>query len=347
VSGLADSLRERGIAVVGPNAAGAELEGSKAFAKAVMVAAGVPTARYVVVTERDAAEAALAEFERPPVVKADGLAAGKGVIVPTSFQEAREALDAIMVDRAFGTSGARVVLEECLIGVEASFMVLTDGSRFVALTPSQDHKRIGDGDQGPNTGGMGAFAPTPTVTDSVRRQVEADVIEPTLAELRRRGIDFRGFLYAGLMLTADGPKVLEFNVRAGDPETEAVMFGLDADLVPVLEGVASGSLDPTLKLPASPSATIIMASAGYPASSTKGVAISGIDAADALADVKVFQAGTRPRQGGGVETGGGRVLAVTARAKTLSEAVERGYQGLSKVQFDGAQYRNDIGRQAS
>jgi len=340
VDGLADRLRRKGIAVVGPGAGAAQLEGSKAFAKEMMVAAGVPTARYFRVDNLDDALARIDEFDVPPVVKADGLAAGKGVTVCTTHQEAKDTVQQFMVERQFGSAGQTVVLEERLEGVEASYIVLTDGNSFVPLTSSQHHTRLGDGDTGPNTGGMGAFSPTPHLTDSLETAVQKMVIQPMLDVMRERGLEYRGFLYAGIMLTADGPKVLEFNVRSGDPETQAVLFGLDSDLVPTLCAVAAGTLSEQHSLRFTPSATIVMASEGYPTSARTGVPITGISQVEGAA--KVFQAGTKTA-GDTLLSSGGRVLAVTSRGKTLQDAINTGYQALELVQFEGAQFRRDIG----
>lgn len=344
VDGLADTLRATGLAVVGPSAGAAQLEGSKAFAKEVMIEGGVPTAGYRRATTLEEALTAIDSFDSPPVVKADGLAAGKGVVVAATFEEARETVRDFMVGRAFGAAGECVVLEERLIGVEASYIVLTDGHRFVPLTSSQDHKRLLDGDDGPNTGGMGAFSPTPHLSAELEEHVQHAVIEPTLAVLRARGLDFRGFLYAGLMLTDAGPKVLEFNVRSGDPETQAVLFGLKDDLVPILAEVARGELSPR-RLSFDPAATIVVASEGYPAKPITGRAITGINAANGDG-VRVFHAGTR-RAEGELLTAGGRVLAVTSRGDTLAKALARGYQAVNQIHFDGAQFRRDIGRSLS
>jgi phosphoribosylamine--glycine ligase len=344
VEGLADRLRDAGVDVVGPDAAAAQLEGSKAFAKQVMVDAGVPTAHHVEVSDLDAALAALDEFpDGAPVVKADGLAAGKGVVVPADRAEAERAIRDMLVDRRFGGAGATLVLEERLVGVEASYMVLTDGQRFVPLTSSQDHKRLEEGDKGPNTGGMGAFAPTPYLDDALRARADREVIEPVLAALAARGLGFRGFLYAGLMLTAEGPKVLEFNVRAGDPETQAVLFGLDEDLVPVLRDVARGTLERTAPLAHSPSAVIVLASRGYPESASRGDVIAGLEAAARVPDTKVFHAGTARDPEGRVVTAGGRVLGVAARGDSLRRALSRGYKAAECIRFDGAQLRKDVG----
>lgn len=341
VDGLADRLRQKEIPVVGPGAGAARLEGSKAFAKEMMVEAGVPTARYFRVDNLDDALARIDQFERPPVVKADGLAAGKGVTVCTTHLEAKNTVRQFMVEKQFGAAGQTVILEERLEGIEASYIVLTDGNAFVPLTSSQDHKRLGDGDTGPNTGGMGAFSPTPHLTHSLEIAVQDSVIQPMLDVMRKRGLDYRGFLYAGIMLTAEGPKVLEFNVRSGDPETQAVLFGLDSDLVPTLCAVAEGTLSKQHSLEFTPSATIVMASEGYPTAARTGVPISGISSVEGSA--KVFQAGTKTSEDILVSSGG-RVLAITSRGETLKEAILAGYQAVELVNFEGAQFRTDIGK---
>ncbi|MCD4689992.1 phosphoribosylamine--glycine ligase, partial [bacterium] len=291
--GLADRIRESGRAVFGPSMDGARLEGSKWFAKEVMARAGIPTARAWHASTRDEALRALEESGAPVVVKADGLAAGKGVIIAETHEEAVAAIDRIMTERRFGESGATLLIEEFLDGEEASILAFTDGERIAPLVPSQDHKRAFDGDGGPNTGGMGAYAPTPAVDEAMTRLVLRDVLEPTVAALREMGIDYRGVLYAGLMLTADGPKVLEFNCRFGDPETQVVLPLLDGDLAAIMMATAEGRLDPTdVRASARAAACVVMASGGYPGSYENGKRIDGLAAAAAVDDVVVFHAGT-------------------------------------------------------
>ncbi len=344
VEGVATALRSDGVAVVGPDADGARLEGSKAFAKEVMVAAGVPTARYAHVTSAEEVDAFVASFDGSAlVVKADGLAAGKGVIVCDDIASARAAALEMLADRPFGDASASVVLEERLEGIETSYIVLTDGTDFVALPTSQDHKRLLDGDQGPNTGGMGAYSPAPFVGPDVAAQIEREVIEPTLAELRRRGIAFCGFLYAGIMLTSKGPKVLEFNVRLGDPETQVLMGALTDDLVPALLAAAHSDMRGVTLAAGRAAAVVVLAAEGYPSAPRKGARIEGIELADAMDGVRVFHAGTRA-EGDDVVVAGGRVLGVTAFAAQPAEAVALAYSAVARIRWDGMQCRRDIGR---
>jgi phosphoribosylamine--glycine ligase len=345
VAGLADKLRAAGIATFGPSAAAAELEGSKAAAKAFMQRHGIPTARHRTVCEFRQALTALREFETPPVVKADGLAAGKGVSVPESFEEAEEAVRACLERQAFGAAGATVVLEERLRGEEASFFAVTDGEHAATFESAQDHKRIGEGDTGPNTGGMGAYAPAPLVTDEVRTRIIEQIVTPTIRGLREEARPFVGMLYVGLMIDPDGrPAVVEYNCRFGDPEAQPLLFGLEQPLVPHLLAAARGELEPC-RLHGTASATVVLASAGYPASSSKGDPIVGLERADSMDDVYVFHAGTR-REGGGWVTNGGRVLGVTGRAADLSQALDRAYRAVDEIEIPGGQVRRDIGARA-
>lgn len=345
VDGLADELRALGVPVVGPNADGALLEGSKAYAKEVMVAAGVPTAKYARVTTDAEVDAFVDSFDGDAlVVKADGLAAGKGVVVCDDNESARVEAKAMLVERPFGDASASVVLEERLIGIETSYIVLTDGTRFVPMPTSQDHKRLLDGDLGPNTGGMGAFSPAPFVDEATASRIEDEVIVPTLAELRARGIDFRGFLYAGIMLTNDGPKVLEFNVRLGDPETQALMMALGDGFLDALMQAAAGELRVSRFADCGSAAVVVLAAEGYPLSPKKGAVIEGLDAAGEVEGVVVFHAGTRTDAAGAVTVSGGRVLGVTARADSPQAAVDRAYEAARRIQWDGVQMRGDIGK---
>jgi phosphoribosylamine--glycine ligase len=344
VAGVADALRAAGVAVVGPGRDGAELEASKAFAKEIMVAAGVPTARYARCSTPAEVHAFVEAFDgKALVVKADGLAAGKGVVVCDDVRSARDEAVAMLRDRPFGDASATVVLEERLDGIETSYIVLTDGTDFVAMPTSQDHKRLLDGDEGPNTGGMGAFSPAPFVTDAVRDEIEEKVIVPTLAEVRRRGITFRGFLYAGVMLTARGPMVLEFNVRLGDPETQALMLATGDDLVPLLDRAATGSLAGATLRADRASAVVVVAAEGYPASPVRGAVIEGLDTAAAEEAVTVFHAGTALR-GDTIVVAGGRVLGVAAHGATPEQAVQRAYAGVAHIAWPGAHARTDIGK---
>jgi phosphoribosylamine--glycine ligase len=341
-AGIVDAFAGAGLRAFGPCQAAARLEGSKLFAKEIMLAAGVPTAHSQSFTDANQAIAALAAFTLPVVIKADGLAAGKGVVIAATRDEAAVAIRSMLVDAVFGPAGASVLIEEFLDGEEASILALVDGERVVMLPASQDHKRVNDHDQGPNTGGMGAYSPAPVVTPALLPLIRDRILLPTLAELRRRGIVYKGILYAGLMIGRQGPRVLEFNCRFGDPETEAVLPRLAGDLIPALEACIDGTLDESLVriLPAA-CATVVMASGGYPGAYAKGVPIHGLDAAAAVPDAVVFHAGTSQanRQ---VVTAGGRVLAVTATGADLRAAVTRAYDAVRCIRFDGAHYRGDI-----
>ncbi|HEX4279841.1 MAG TPA: phosphoribosylamine--glycine ligase [Solirubrobacteraceae bacterium] len=338
VAGVVDALSEAGIRAFGPSGAAAQLEGSKAFCKEVMIAAGVPTAVYKVVQD---AQAGLDAIERyPTVIKADGLAAGKGVIIAADESEAREALHQLLVERRFGTE--QVVVEEYLEGEELSLLALCDAERAIPLASAQDYKRIFDGDQGPNTGGMGSYSPVPSIDDARAREICAAVHQPVLDELARRGIPFQGMLYAGLMMTADGPRVLEFNVRFGDPETQAILPRLRSDLLGSLEaatvpgGLAGVELDWAPEMAVS----VVLASAGYPASSSSGDVITGLDRVPAAA--QVTHAGTALNGEGQVVTAGGRVLNVTGLGIDAASAREAAYAAADMIEFDGKQLRRDI-----
>jgi phosphoribosylamine--glycine ligase len=342
-AGLADKLRAAGIPVFGPGADGAQLEASKQWAKALMVDAGVPTAGYWKANSREEALTALEAQGQPLVVKADGLAAGKGVTVAETMEEARSAIEEIFAGR-FG-SEASLVLEERTHGPEVSVFALTDGERMVLLPPAQDHKRIGEGDTGPNTGGMGAYAPAPLLDAAGLEQVRQLVLEPTLAALNARGIRYRGVIYAGLMLTEQGPSVIEFNCRFGDPECETLMPLLGPELAAVLLACANGNLDqaPALSIAPLCSACVIAAAQGYPGVIRKGDAItSTLQPAN---DLQLFHAGTQRQADGRCFSSGGRVLAMVAQADTFDNAFERAYTGLAQVKFEGMTFRRDIGHQ--
>jgi phosphoribosylamine--glycine ligase len=342
VLGLADRLREEGIAVFGPSAAAAQVEGSKAFTKELLEAAGVDTAKAYAVTTLDEARAAIAKLGGRCVVKADGLAAGKGVVVCDDAAEAERAADELL-GGSLGTAGATLVIEERMEGPELSVLALCDGEAAVPLPSARDYKRIGEGGTGPNTGGMGAISPAPGVSDEEAQRIVDTVHKPILRELLKRGIRFSGCLYAGLMLTATGPRVLEFNVRFGDPETEAVLPRLGEDLLPSLLACATGTLeDGTLRTIPGAAVTVILASRGYPASSESGTPINGVAEAGRLRDTAVFHAGTA-LEGGQLVTAGGRVLAVTARGADGDAAKAAAYEAASKIAFDGMQLRRDIG----
>ncbi len=345
--GLADRLTERGATVFGPSRAAARLEGSKSFAKDVMARAGVPTARAWLTTDRDEAVDRAVEIGYPVVIKADGLAAGKGVVIATDEREATEAIDDAIVRGRFGSSGASVLVEEYLEGEEASILAFTDGQRVAVLAPSQDHKRALDGDAGPNTGGMGAYAPAPVVTSGALERVRTDVLEATVRALADLdGTVYRGVLYAGLMFTADGPKVLEYNCRFGDPEAQVVLSLLDGDLVEIMTATARGQLDPsTVKSRAGGAACVVVASGGYPGPYEKGKVISGLETAAAMDGVVVFHAGTAAEEGR-IVTSGGRVLGVTGTGPDLSTALERTYAAARAIHFGCARYRTDIGHRA-
>jgi phosphoribosylamine--glycine ligase len=343
-AGLADRLRAEGLAVFGPGADGARLEASKQWAKALMVEAGIPTAGHWSAASRGEALAQLALLEQPPVVKADGLAAGKGVTVAATMDEARAAIEAVF-DGRFGAAGASLVLEERLSGPELSVFALTDGRSMVLLPPAQDHKRIGEGDTGPNTGGMGAYAPAPLLDAAGLEAVRRTVLEPTLAALQSRGIDYRGVIYAGLMLTPTGPQVIEFNCRFGDPECETLMPLLGPELARVLLACARGELAaaPPLSVQPGCSACVIAAAEGYPGEVRRGDPIAAaLENGDTL---QLFHAGSRLDGEGRCLTAGGRVLAVVAQAGDFDTAFERAYAGLAQVHFSGITFRRDIGHQ--
>jgi phosphoribosylamine--glycine ligase len=346
VAGLADDLRDAGIAVFGPGREAAQLEGSKAFTKELCREAGIPTAAFARFTEPGPALDHVRRQGAPIVVKADGLAAGKGVVVAATVEEA-EAAVTMMFGGSLGTAGAEVVIEECLFGEEASFFALVDGARAVPLASAQDHKRVGDGDTGPNTGGMGAYSPAPVMTPDVEARVMAEIIEPTVQAMAARGTPFRGVLFAGLMITAEGPKLIEYNVRFGDPECEVLMPRLESDLVELLLATAEGRLaGVTPRWRPEAALTVVMAAEGYPGTPRTGTVIAGVDRVAALPDVIVFQAGTRRDPEGRLVAAGGRVLAVTALAPTIAEAQRRAYQAVGRIDWPGGFCRSDIGWRA-
>jgi phosphoribosylamine---glycine ligase len=343
VAGLADRLCAAGIAAFGPSAAAARIEGSKAFAKAVMDAAGVPTGRFSVCDTVSAAHAAIAEAEGGVVVKADGLAAGKGVVVCSSTREAHEAVAAALVDERFGPAGRRVLIEERLEGPELSLLALCDGEHVIPLAPARDYKRVGDGDRGPNTGGMGCISPVQGVEDDLVADILARVHRPVVNELARRGTPFRGCLYAGLILTADGPKVIEFNARFGDPETQAILPRTGADTLALLARCAGGNLAGCeADVDEGACVSVVVASRGYPEAPELGDPIMGIDEAEAVEGVTVFHAGTAAGASG-LETSGGRVLNVTAVGPDFETARRRAYAGVDLIRIAGSHHRSDIG----
>ncbi len=344
--GITDTFNAAGLRVFGPCQAAARMEGSKLFSKEVMTAAGVPTARSQAFDQADAAVAALSDFSLPVVIKADGLAAGKGVVIAQTRDEAVAAIRSMLVEAVFGQAGAQVLIEEFLEGEEASILALVDGEHAVILPSSQDHKRIFDHDQGPNTGGMGAYSPAPVVTPALLPVIMDTVILPVVRELKRRGIVYKGVLYAGLMIGPHGLNVLEFNARFGDPETEAVLPRLSGELIPALQACIDGTLnDALIKVRPEVAATVIMAAGGYPGSYKKGTPIFGLEEATKLSDCMVFHAGTSLKDGR-VITAGGRVLAVTALGADLKTAVGRAYEAVAKIRFEGAHYRKDIAHRA-
>ncbi len=346
VAGLADELAGRGLLVCGPDKSAAQLEGSKVFTKNILARYGIPTAAFRVFDEYDDAEQHVLTHRLPLVIKADGLAAGKGVAVAGTYEEAVAFLRDVMEKRVFGEAGARVVVEDCLVGEEASYIVFTDGEKIVPLPTSQDHKRIGDGDTGPNTGGMGAYSPAPVVTPEVERRALKEIFEPLLAGMRAEGMPFRGILYGGLMIDRGAPRVLEFNVRFGDPEAQPLFARLKSDLVPLLVQCAQGKLtDAAMEIDPRPSVCIVMASGGYPGAYRKGFPIAGIEEAEKDGLVQVFHAGTAMKDGRLVNNGG-RVLGVTAVDDDIPKAIARGYRAVDKIQWEGAYYRTDIGKKA-
>ena len=347
VEGVVDYFEERGLRCFGPKAGAAQLEGSKAFSKDFMARHGIPTARYESFTDEEEALAYLRERGAPIVVKADGLAAGKGVIVAMSLEEAEDAVRDILSGNVFGEAGCRVVIEDFLSGEEASFIVMCDGKHVLPMATSQDHKRVGEGDTGPNTGGMGAYSPAPVVTDAVHERIMREVIEPTLAGMAADGHPYVGFLYAGLMIDASGaPYVIEFNCRFGDPETQPIMMRLQSDLAALCLKALDGDLaSATANWDSRDAMGVVMAAGGYPGSYEKGKPISGLDAV--RADAKVFHAGTTMNADSGqIETSGGRVLCVTALGDSIVDAQRQCYEAVDAIAWEGSFYRSDIGWRA-
>ena len=344
--GVADRLREAGLAVFGPGRAAAQLEGSKSFARAFKERHRIPQPRFDVCDDLAAARRAVAARGGRGVVQADGLAAGKGVAVCANAAEAEAALDEMMGRRRFGAAGARVVIEDVLVGEEASYYAISDGRNVASLAAAQDHKRALDGDRGENTGGMGAYAPAPVVTPLVEKRVLEEIVHPTFAGLRADGIPWSGVLYVGLMVGPGGaPSVVEFNVRFGDPETQALMLATESDLLPLLEGAATGRLEPVAAGSQSAAVCVVLASAGYPRAAETGKRIRGLAEAASDPDVVVFHAGTR-RENGEFVTAGGRVLGVTARGSDVATAVARAYAAADRIEFEGKHMRRDIAARA-
>ena len=347
VDGLADRLAARGIPAFGPVQDAARLEGSKVFAKEFMARHSIPTAMSRVATTPEEAREAIRSgaFGYPVVIKAEGLAAGKGVIIAANEGEALAAVADLMVDRKLGDAGRRLLIEECLVGRELSYLVFSDGRDYLPMPVAQDHKRAFDGDHGPNTGGMGAYSMAGLLDPVLEATIRRTIVEPTLAATQAEGFPFRGVLYTGLMLTAAGPQVLEYNVRFGDPETQAILRRLDSSFAGIASAVASGTLASIRpQWSTDPSTCIVLASEGYPGPYPTGCTITGIDAAESIPGVTVFHAGTAIAPDGRLITAGGRVLGVTARAGSLPQATELAYQAVSRIAFDGMQFRRDIGR---
>jgi phosphoribosylamine--glycine ligase len=344
--GVVDAFRAAGLRIFGPVQAAAQLESSKDFAKRFMARHGIPTAKYQTFTDADAAHAHVDREGAPIVIKADGLAAGKGVVVATTLKQAHDAIDMMLLDNKMGDAGARVVIEEFLHGEEASFIVMADGEHALALATSQDHKRLKDGDQGPNTGGMGAYSPAPVVTPDVHARVLREIIDPVLAAMKAEGTPYTGFLYAGLMIDEQGhPRVVEFNCRMGDPETQPILMRMKSDLSDLVEAALDGSLDRIeVEWDRRVALGVVMAAKGYPSRPRKGDAITGLPA-KAAADAHVFHAGTTIKDGN-VVTSGGRVLCVTALGDGVRTAQARAYEVVANIHFEGAQYRRDIGYRA-
>ncbi len=345
VMGIVDLFEERGLRIFGPHREAAEIEGSKVFCKDLLSKYGVPTAQYRVFDDRDEAGAYVDSVGAPIVVKADGLAAGKGVIPSTTKQEAVKALDMIMVEKAFGDAGNRVIIEELLVGEEASFIVFTDGEAVVPLASSQDHKPIYDGDRGPNTGGMGAYSPAPVVTEEVHGKIMEEVMIPVIRGMASEGRPYRGVLYGGLMIKDGQPKVLEFNARFGDPENQPIMMRMQGDVVPLLEACIDGDLRGPIDWDSRWAVCVVMASRGYPGNYEKNKVIHGLDNVAEMEDIFVFHAGTA-RSGETIVTSGGRVLGVTALGEDVKEAIDVAYSAVKKIQWEGAYYRGDIGKRA-
>jgi len=346
VAGLADALREAGIKTFGPSAAAAVLEGSKAFTKDFCARHDIPTAAYGRFTDAEAAKAYIREQGAPIVVKADGLAAGKGVIMAETVEQALAAVDAMMADGAFGEAGSEIVVEEWMIGEEASFFALVDGKIALPLASAQDHKRVGDGDTGPNTGGMGAYSPAPMVDEAMATRIMDEIITPTVAGMAAEGRAFQGVLFAGLMITAEGPKLIEYNVRFGDPECQVLMMRLMSDLLPALVAAADGQLGHfDLRWYPETALTVVLASKGYPGAYEKNTLIQGADTIDGD-DLTVFHAGTARGEDGALLATGGRVLAVTALGETVRTAQEKAYAGVDRIDWPGGFCRRDIGWRA-
>ena len=344
--GIVDLFESKGLVIFGPNRKAAEIEGSKAFAKEIMRKYHIPTAAYGIFEERDEAVSYIQEKGVPLVVKADGLAAGKGVIVCKTMEEAVRAIDQILVEKVFGEAGKRVVIEECLVGEEASFIAFTDGKAILPMASSQDHKAVFDGDRGPNTGGMGAYSPAPVVTEEVHERILEKVLRPMIQGMREEGRPYKGALYAGVMIDHGHPKVLEFNARFGDPETQPALMRMKGDIVPILEACIQGDLSKrSVEWDPRTAVCVVMASKGYPGEYEKGKIIDGLNEVSRMKDTFVFHAATALKEGSTV-TSGGRVLGITGLGEGIQKAIERTYQAVEKVSWEGVHYRKDIGFKA-
>lgn len=353
-AGIADQFEKAGLKIFGPKKAAAQIEGSKVFSKEFMIKYGIPTAQAAIFADLEKAKAYVEEIGAPLVVKADGLAAGKGVVVCQTKAEAIAALKLIMEKKEFGAAGDKVIVEECLVGEEASIIALTDGKSIVPLASSQDHKRAYDNDEGPNTGGMGAYSPAPIVTDHLMSEIDVNVLKPFVSGMKQEGIDYKGVVYAGIMVTKKGPMVLEFNARFGDPETQPIMTRMKTDIVPIFEAVVDGKLDNRLiEWDERPAVCVVLAAGGYPGAYEKGKEILGLDKIDQLDGVVVFQAGTKlesrklkveSRKLDEIVTAGGRVLGVTALGGNIKLAIAKAYQAVDLIHFKGMHYRKDIGK---
>ena len=344
--GIVDKFQAAGLEIFGPNQAAAQIEGSKSFSKDLMAKYNIPTAAYQTFTDREQAVAYVKEQGAPIVVKADGLAAGKGVIVAMSEEQALAAIDDIMLDKVFGAAGSQVVVEEFMDGEEASFFAFTDGKNILPLASSQDHKRVYDNDEGPNTGGMGAYSPAPVVTDAVANDVIETIVKPTIAGMAAEGTPYCGILYVGLMIKNGKPRVVEFNARFGDPEAQPLLMRMKSDIVPILQACARGNLTQTsLDWHDKAAVCVVMASGGYPAGFEKGLEISGLDEAAEVQDLMVFHAGTTLKDGK-VVNNGGRVLGVTGLGDDVAAAIAKAYSGIKLISWDKVHFRNDIGQKA-
>lgn len=346
VDGIVDFFQKQGLNIFGPRKNAAIIEGSKIFTRELLKKHGVPSAEFASFSNAEKARDYLHEKGAPIVVKADGLAAGKGVIVCDTMEQAEKAIEEVIVDKAFGEAGSKMILEEKLMGEEASYLVFTDGSAIKPMVSSQDHKPVFDGDKGSNTGGMGAYSPAPVVTEEMEQEVMEKIMRPTVDAMKKKGKEYRGILYAGLMITKDGPRVVEFNCRFGDPETQALLPRLDSELAPILQSCIDGTLgEKEVKWSSKASCCVVMASGGYPGKYEKGKEISGLQEAGKLPETMVFHAGTKG-ENGKVLTNGGRVLGVTALGNSIKESIDNAYKAVDLIKFEKAYFRKDIGQKA-